>query len=194
MKRFAAASLSSLVLIIAANFYFHRFHSPPKTGRPVAVVTAPAAGPIQGPYFSDGDRVADRVVAAVNSTERSLEAAIYDLTEPAITAAIARARQRGINIRIVADEGQAWERHSQIPYLKGEGILVRLGHGYRGSRSIMHDKFAIFDGRRVVTGSFNWTTSADRYNYENAIFISDPAAVLRYQREFERIWEAAAGG
>ena len=68
---------------------------------------------------------------------------------------------------------------------------MRLSQGYRGNRSIMHNKFAVFDGKMVETGSFNWTTSADRYNFENALFISDPAVAARYESEFERIWEQA---
>jgi phosphatidylserine/phosphatidylglycerophosphate/cardiolipin synthase-like enzyme len=55
----------------------------------------------------------------------------------------------------------------------------------------MHNKFAVFDGRLAVTGSFNWTTSADSYNFENAVFISDPAAVARFAEAFERVWEQA---
>ncbi|PYU90320.1 MAG: phosphatidylserine/phosphatidylglycerophosphate/cardiolipin synthase, partial [Acidobacteria bacterium] len=40
-------------------------------------------------------------------------------------------------------------------------------------------------------GSFNWTISADRYNFENALFLSEPAVAARYESEFERIWEQA---
>lgn len=55
----------------------------------------------------------------------------------------------------------------------------------------MHNKFAVFDGKLAVTGSFNWTTSADDYNFENALFLSDPAIVARIEEEFERIWSQA---
>ena len=71
------------------------------------------------------------------------------------------------------------------------GISVRLSRGYKGDRSLMHNKFAVFDGRLAVTGSFNWTTSADSYNFENAVFISDPAAVARFSEAFERLWSQA---
>lgn len=116
---------------------------------------------------------------------------MYDLTQPDITGAIEAARRRGVEIRIVADEGQSSEAHSEIPYLQSRGIPVRLSRGYRGNRSIMHDKFAVFDQRLVETGSFNWTTSADSYNFENAIFIADPAVVSRYEGEFDKIWRQA---
>jgi len=43
----------------------------------------------------------------------------------------------------------------------------------------------------VETGSFNWTTSASQYNFENALFLRDPRVASRYEKEFERIWEQA---
>ncbi len=154
-------------------------------------VTVPGAAPVEGPYFSDGDRVADRIVAAINHTQKSLDAAIYDLTQPDIAAALEAAHRRGVEIRIVGDEHQAGEPHSEIPYLRSRGLAVRLSRGYKGNRSIMHNKFAVFDGKLAETGSFNWTTSAESYNFENAIFISDPAIVARFETEFERIWSQA---
>jgi phosphatidylserine/phosphatidylglycerophosphate/cardiolipin synthase-like enzyme len=156
--------------------------------RPVA---APGSAPIEGPYFSDGGRVADRVIAAINRTQKTLHVAIYDLTHADITAALADAHRRGAEVLIVADAGQSREPHSEIFFLRSQGIPVRLSRGYRGNRSIMHDKFAVFDGRLVETGSFNWTTSAENYNYENALFIADPAAVARYEEEFQHIWSQA---
>jgi len=160
-------------------------------GPALAPVPPPGSAPVEGPYFSDGGRVAERIIAAINRTQKSLHVAIYDLTEPDITAALANARRRGVDILIVADEGQAHEKHSEVPYLRSLGISVRLSRGYKGNRSIMHDKFAVFDGRLAETGSFNWTTSAENFNYENALFIADPAVVARFESEFQRIWAQA---
>ena len=51
----------------------------------------------------------------------------------------------------------------------------------------MHHKFAIFDGKLLVTGSYNWTDSAERVNHENVLFVDDPAVIQRYQAHFERL-------
>jgi phosphatidylserine/phosphatidylglycerophosphate/cardiolipin synthase-like enzyme len=194
MKRSTASYSSALIVFLAlaaAQLYLRHRGSLPSLGRTIVPVSVPGAAPVEGPYFSDGDRVAERIVAAINHTQKSLHVAIYDLTEADITAAIDAAHRRGVDVRIVADEGQAREPHSQVRYLQSQGIAVRLSRGYRGNRSIMHDKFAVFDARLVETGSFNWTTSADRYNYENALFIAEPGVAARYEREFERIWDQA---
>ena len=184
-----------LVVILAVFHYFpdlQRQLAPLRPGRKVSVpVAVPGTAPLEGPYFSDSDRVGDRIIAAINHTKNSLDLAIFDLTHPALTAALEDAQRRGVRIRIVADQRQAAGTHSEIPFLTQRGIAVRLSRGYKGDRSLMHNKFAVFDGRLAVTGSFNWTTSADSYNFENAVFISDPAAVARFAEAFERLWSQA---
>ena len=180
-----------LLGVAAARFYpdlKHRSSSPRPEAAPVAV---PGAAPFEGPYFSDRDRVADRIIAAINHTQNTLHIAIYDLTHADITAAIESAQRRGVEVRIVADERQSQGTHSEVSFLQSKGVAIRMSRGYKGNRSIMHNKFAVFDGRLAVTGSFNWTTSADNYNFENAVFISDPAGVARFEEEFERIWAQA---
>ncbi|HUX10080.1 MAG TPA: phospholipase D-like domain-containing protein [Terriglobia bacterium] len=180
-----------LALAIAYGYFFSPGHQSPVTNPAPAQVSVPGPLSIQGPYFSDHDRIADRIIAAINHTRRTLDIAIYSLTQPNITAAIEAAHRRGVRVRIVSDEGQSRERHSETAYLKSTGIAVRLSNGFRGERSIMHNKFAIFDGDRVETGSFNWTTSATSYNFENAILITIPEVAARYQKEFDHIWAQA---
>lgn len=146
---------------------------------------------IEGPYFSDRNRIADRLIAAINHTRHTLDIAVYSITQPDIVAAIESAHRRGVRVRVVSDEGQSFDRHSEISYLRARGVPVRLSGGFRGRRSLMHNKFAVFDGERVETGSYNWTVSASNYNYENAIFILDREVSARYEREFQHLWAQA---
>ena len=193
MKR-ATLSLVAIVLfvlVVVARFSPRLSRWLGTSARSVAPVATPGGARVEGPYFSDGDRIAERIIAAVNHSQKSIHLSMYDLTQPEIAASLEAAHRRAVEIRIVADEHQSREPHSEVPYLASRGIPVRLSRGYKGNRSIMHNKFAVFDGKMVETGSFNWTTSADRYNFENALFISDPAVAARYESEFERIWEQA---
>ena len=54
-----------------------------------------------------------------------------------------------------------------------------------------HHKFAIFDGRLLVTGSYNWTDAAESRNLENALFLDDPALIARYGEWFDRQFAGA---
>jgi phosphatidylserine/phosphatidylglycerophosphate/cardiolipin synthase-like enzyme len=96
-----------------------------------------------------------------------------------------------VQVRIVADQRESYGRNSKIAFLEQCGVAVRLSRGYRGNRSITHDKFAVFDGSLAVTGSYNWTVSADRHNFENAVFIRGRHEAEDFEHEFERIWEQA---
>src|SRR5262249_27301900 len=49
-------------------------------------------------------------------------------------------------------------------------------------------KFAIFDGRLVLTGSYNWSTAAEEDNDENAVFIRNPSVIQAFQTNFNLIW------
>jgi hypothetical protein len=61
--------------------------------------------------------------AAINRTNRTVEAAVYDITDPEITSALAASGRRGVNVRIVSDQRQASGRNSEITYLEHHGIL-----------------------------------------------------------------------
>lgn len=183
-----------MAVILAAIAYWT--YSPPRGFRNGS---GPASAPsvvsgslrIDGPYFSDHDRIAERVIGAINRTRSSLDIAVYSITQPEIVAALEAAFQRGVQIRVVSDEQQARDIHSEISFLRSRGIAVRLSRGFKGQRSLMHNKFAVFDLQSVETGSFNWTTSASSYNYENAIIISDPQIAARYEEEFRHLWAQA---
>lgn len=137
-------------------------------------------------YFSPDGDTASRIMKAIDNSISTIDLAIFDLTSQDIKQAFDRAKNKGVKIRIIADSRQAKGAHSVIQSLLDEGFNIRIRHGK--GRGIMHNKFAIFDGKLMVTGSYNWTDSAEHYNYENAIFISDPETIKKYQQEFDNIW------
>ncbi len=177
--------------VIAYAYFSGTGQRGPVGDPPTVPVAVSGASPIQGPYFSDRDRIADRIISAINHTRHTLDIAVYSFTQPDLTAAVRAACQRGVKVRIVTDEGQSRDRHSEIGYLRSVGVPIRVSEGFRGRRSIMHNKFAVFDGNQVETGSYNWTTSATSYNFENAIFICGPRVSSRYEEEFQHIWAQA---
>lgn len=191
--RFQRLSLLAIILaIVAAYGYFSTTgHREPSEHHPTTPVSIAGSSSVQGPYFSDQDRIAERIISAINHTRHTLDIAVYSMTQPEIAAAIEAAYQRKVQVRIVSDAGQSLDSHSEIEFLKARGIPIRLSGGFRGRRSLMHNKFAVFDGTLVETGSFNWTTSASSYNFENAILIEDPVISKRYEEEFDHIWAQA---
>ncbi|MEP7247158.1 MAG: phospholipase D-like domain-containing protein [Gammaproteobacteria bacterium] len=51
--------------------------------------------------------------------------------------------------------------------------------------AISHNKVVIYDSAVVQTGSFNLTTSAERHNAENAVFLDDHETVAKFEANWE---------
>lgn len=52
----------------------------------------------------------------------------------------------------------------------------------------MHHKFAVVDGRRLISGSLNWTLAAVQSNLENVLITEETNLVQPFIKEFQRLW------
>ena len=168
---------------------------PSAFARPAVPVVVFKELSIQGVQFSRADRIPASLVAAIDKTERTLLLSIYDLRLSGVVGALLRAKARGVDVRLVYDESHAGPAalggpSAEYQALVEGGVPVRIlkGGGFFG---IMHNKFAVFDGELLATGSFNWTAAADEKNFENAIFRSDAALAAGFTRYWNWMWELA---
>jgi len=56
-----------------------------------------------------------------------------------------------------------------------------------GNVGQMHHKVIIIDEQIVITGSYNFSASAERANDENVIIFFDPQIAAQYLAEFQRV-------
>lgn len=140
-------------------------------------------------YFSPNGGARQRLVRAIEGSQRSIDIAVYTFTASELAEALYAAKARGVLIRVLVDRERAEAGASGIRGLRLNGMAVRsLGVP---EQSLMHHKFAVFDERLVVTGSYNWTNSAERANYENLVVLEAPDVVRHFQQEFHRLWREA---
>jgi phosphatidylserine/phosphatidylglycerophosphate/cardiolipin synthase-like enzyme len=137
-------------------------------------------------HFSPNGGVRARVVAAIGRAQATIDIAIYSFTADAISDALIQARNRGVAVRIIADESQADGLGSEIAKLEGLGFNLRRASGTSGG--IMHNKYMIIDGRVLLTGSYNWSAGAENNNFEDAVFLQGSRVVRRFREDFEKIW------
>lgn len=135
--------------------------------------------------FSPADECGKAILDAINSAEESIELAIYHFTSRELSKALVMAVRRGVIVRVFTDGENAREYYSKANFLKKNGVMVKLEEG----EGLMHNKFCIIDDRLLITGSYNWTTSADLKNDENVIFINSKEAVKIYRLQFEKYWQ-----
>jgi phosphatidylserine/phosphatidylglycerophosphate/cardiolipin synthase-like enzyme len=84
-------------------------------------------------------------------------------------------RRKDADVRIVVDEDNA---------RKVTGLQVV---NYSGS-GLMHNKFCVVDGRKVMTGSMNPTLRDTTKNNNNLLFIESDVIAARYTAEFWELW------
>ena len=53
---------------------------------------------------------------------------------------------------------------------------------------LMHNKFCLFDSKVLVTGSYNWTYSAETRNAENIIATDEENVCLAFREQFGKLW------
>lgn len=136
-------------------------------------------------YFSPGEDCRSAIVGELKDARFSVDICVFTISDDWITAEIFDCHSRGVRVRIVTDDDKSEDRGSDIDRLAGFGIDVRIDN----SRHHMHHKFALFDNRTVLTGSYNWTRSAADHNQENVLVTDDKRVVAQYKNEFEKLWD-----
>lgn len=147
---------------------------------------APTSGGIEV-YFAPDDGVAARVVELIDDARTSVAFLAFSFTSDDIAQAMARRAEAGVVVRGVMDADQAENLGSRYDEMRRAGVDVRLD----GNPDRMHHKVIIIDGQLVVTGSYNFTRSAETQNDENLVVLHDPDAAAAYQGEFERVFDLA---
>ena len=158
----------------------------------VKAVGAAAEGststPVQEAYFSPGDACRRRISSFIRSAASRLDICVFTITDNDIAARIEEAHRRRVEVRIITDDDKSNDRGSDVDKLAGVGVPVRVDQ----TEAHMHHKFAIADGKQVLTGSYNWTRSAALRNEENIVVTNAPELVSAFARQFENLWTALA--
>ncbi|MBP5215158.1 MAG: hypothetical protein J6039_01190 [Alphaproteobacteria bacterium] len=138
------------------------------------------------PYFTPSLKCENNLIKRIDKAKKSIDAAVYAINNEDIVKALIRAEDRGVKIRILTDRLQAAHKNSKVYELWARGFNIRV----HSKHKIEHNKFAVFDFKEVVTGSYNWTEPASKKNSENCIFISsDEKTVREYHDRFNYLWQ-----
>lgn len=135
--------------------------------------------------FSPQHDGAARIVRLFETACVSAEVCVFTITDDRISEAMASAHRRGVRLRVITDDDKRFDPGSDVGRLGQAGIPVRLDR----TEYHMHHKFAVFDGRLLLNGSYNWTRSASLYNEENFLLTSEPRLIRPFRELFEQLWE-----
>jgi phosphatidylserine/phosphatidylglycerophosphate/cardiolipin synthase-like enzyme len=138
-------------------------------------------------FFAPEDQVLSNLVPILALTQQEVLFMAYSFTTHGLCDEMANLQQQGVAVRGVFESRGSSVDHSCLNDLLASGAEVRQD----GNPAAMHHKVIILDRRYVITGSFNFSNSADQRNDENLIIIDDPVLAQLFIDEFELRWSVA---
>jgi phosphatidylserine/phosphatidylglycerophosphate/cardiolipin synthase-like enzyme len=140
-------------------------------------------------FVPDGASCQDLLVSAIDQTKSQLRVQAYSFTSAPIAAAIKRAKDRGVDVKVILDKSQVSQKYSGATYLRNAGIDVVIDT----KPAIAHNKVMIFDNKAVFTGSFNFTKAAQQRNAENGMIVrGDDALTKAYLANWEKRYSVSS--
>lgn len=129
----------------------------------------------------------------IENSKQSIDFAVYGINnQPEILNALIHAQNRGVKIRWVCDfDKRNNNYYPDLDFLKNKIKSFTTDENYDKSNTpaIMHNKFFIFDNKKVWTGSSNITgTDLTEFNANYAILITSNKIAEQYKNEFEQMY------
>ena len=143
-------------------------------------------------FFAPGERCLQQIIHRLHQCRRTADLCVFTITDDRISRAILDAHKRGVKVRIISDNEKCHDLGSDIHKFREAGVPVKFDDiddgRVSGGSGHMHHKFAIFDGIRLINGSYNWTRGAADINFENVVDTADAGLIAQFAAEFERLW------
>jgi phosphatidylserine/phosphatidylglycerophosphate/cardiolipin synthase-like enzyme len=139
-------------------------------------------------YFSPDDGVEAQLIDLIQAAEQSIYFMAFSFTSDPLAEAILERAQKGVIVAGVMEESQVESNTgSEYDRFRQAGLDIRLD----GNPRNMHHKVIVIDEKTVVTGSYNFSFSAENVNDENVLVFHDLRIANQFMTEFERVF---AGG
>jgi phosphatidylserine/phosphatidylglycerophosphate/cardiolipin synthase-like enzyme len=139
-------------------------------------------------YFAPEDCVEEAITRRIGAAGNEVDFLAFSFTSAPIAKAMAERISAGVKVRGVFDKTQAKSssKYCQYKFLANLGADVRFDK----NPNLMHDKIIIIDDSLVVTGSFNFSKSANTENDENVLMLHSREIAGQYKATFEKIFGA----
>jgi phosphatidylserine/phosphatidylglycerophosphate/cardiolipin synthase-like enzyme len=163
MNRIWQVGVASLVAVLLSNLQL-----PTWGARQPVELTA---------CFTPGEDCTAFIVRQIDGAKSELLVQAYYVTSPPILQALGRAKARGVEVQSILDKTNEQPRYTGLTYLLNHGVSVLIDDNVK----IAHNKVIVIDRQHLITGSFNFTLSAQQRNAENVLLIANaPELAQRY--------------
>ncbi|GFE68880.1 phospholipase D-like domain-containing protein [Chroococcus sp. FPU101] len=146
----------------------------------------------------------------LDTATQSVDLALFVFSEQNLANALKKRHQQNVTIRALIDSNFAFINYSEALDMLGVAIrnkcqyeknnnpwknpITTVGIPQLPLGDKLHHKFAVIDNQTVITGSHNWSASANYQNDETLLIIQNPIIAAHFKREFERLYKNASLG
>lgn len=151
------------------------------------------------------------IAETLGTATRSIDLALFVFSEQQLVNTIKTVSDRGVRVRSLVDATFAYRNYSEVLDMLGvalpdrgcqyepdnlpwESPIATVGVPQLSPGDVLHHKFGIIDGETIITGSHNWSASANHNNDETLLAISNPTVAAHFIREFDRLYQGATLG
>ena len=139
-------------------------------------------------YFSPDDGVAEHILDILNDAEESIYFMAFSFTTDEFGEAIRMQAENGLSVAGVMEEDQVKSNiGTEYDLFKQAGLNVFVD----GNKGQMHHKTMIVDENIVITGSYNFSRSAETRNDENLVIFHNEQIADFFMQEFQRVYQQA---
>lgn len=135
-------------------------------------------------FFSPGDACRNTIIQEIQGASSRIKICVFTISDDVISKAILAAHRKGLDIKVITDNDKSFDLGSDVGRLAQEGIAVKMDN----TPNHMHHKFMVLDDRALITGSYNWTLSAAKFNHENILLTRDNRLVDSFLKQFDSLW------
>lgn len=145
-------------------------------------------------YFSPTDQTTAHIINAINSADYTLDIALFTFINNDLGDAVIAAKNRGVYVRCIIENSSYFGSEyngliaAGIPTFSQSSLPNDFHHKY-----CIIDAFEAGSDPQVVTGSHNWTNSAEDEYDENTLIVHDLVLAQQYTEEFFKRYVESGG-
>ncbi len=156
------------------------------------------------------DSTSGLISRAIATATDSIDLALFVFSEQQLADLLQQKSQQGIKIQALFDPGFAFRYYSEALDLMGVALknrctyeannnpwqqpITSVGIPQLATGDKLHHKFALIDNQIIITGSQNWSPSANTKNDETVLIIDNDLVARHFQQEFLRLYQSASLG
>ena len=138
------------------------------------------------PFFSPKDSViTTEIIPLIEKAQNYIYIPAFILTHDGMARALIKAKQRGVDVKLIIDATNCYATSSKVKLLRNVGIPVKI-ENYAGK---VHSKSIIIDDKYIIAGSMNFTMTGENKNDENCLIIENARLAKYYREFFEYLWQ-----